>query len=142
LVCAPVTIAPGKTSAKLAIKTEPAAFGKSFDLEFVGTATLAGQAVQRRAISSEDRMQAFLWLHLAPAANFRLLVVDPNAKAPAGRPLPPPDPKTLAATKAAAPKFTENQIAGRMKQIDQLYQEGLLTDGFAAKRIAEITLAP
>lgn len=142
LVCPPVTIAPGKTSAKLAIKTEPAAFGKSFDLEFVGTATLAGQAVQHRAIPSEDRMQAFLWRHLVPTSNFRVLVVDPNAKASTGRPLPPPDPKTLAATKAAAPKFTENQIAGRMKQIDQLYQEGLLTDGFAAKRIAEITLAP
>ena len=87
-------------------------------------------------------MQAFLWRHLVPTANFRVLVVDPNAKAPAGRPLPPPDPKTLAATKAAAPKFTGNQITGRMKQIDQLYQEGLLTDGFAAKRLAEITLDP
>ena len=72
----------------------------------------------------------------------RVLVPDLTKTEAVLRPLPPPDPTTLAATKAAAPKFTESQIVGRMKQIDQLFQENLLTDNFAAKRIAECTLTP
>ncbi len=142
LVCAPVTLAPGKTTARIAIKAEPEAFGKSFHLEFVGSATIDGEAVRRAVVPTEDRMQAFLWRHLVPAENLRVLVPDPEAKPPAGRPLPPPDPETLAATKASETKFTESQIAGRMRQIDQLYQEELLTDAFAAKRIAECTVSP
>lgn len=142
VVFTPVTISPGKTSVRITLKCEPAAVGKSFDLEFIGTATIAGRPIQHRAVPSEDRMQAFLWRHLVPTANLRVLVPDPTKKEAVLRPLPPPDPITLAATKAAAPKFTESQIVGRMKQIDQLYQESLLTDNFAAKRIAECTLTP
>jgi hypothetical protein len=142
VIFSPVTIAPGKTSVRITLKCEPAAVGKSVDLEFIGTATIGGHPVHRTAVPSEDRMQAFLWRHLVPTANLRVLVPDLTKTEAVLRPLPPPDPTTLAATKAAAPKFTESQIVGRMKQIDQLFQENLLTDNFAAKRIAECTLTP
>lgn len=84
-------------------------------------------------------MQAFLWRHLVPASNLRALVIDSDAKRPAGRPLPPPCPETLAAlaAKKDAPKFTPGQVASRTRQVDQLFQEGLLTEDFVAKRLAE-----
>lgn len=142
LVCAPVTIPPGETVATLLLKAAPEAFGKSFPIEFVGSATIKCKTLRRTVVPTEDRMQAFLWRHLVPAGNLRLLIPDPEAKPSAGRPLPPPDPETLAETKVSEAKFTESQIAGRMRQIDQLSQEELLTDTFAAKRIAECSISP
>lgn len=35
------------------------------------------------------------------------------------------------------PKFTKQQIAGRLRQLKLLYEEGLLTDGFYSEKVAE-----
>jgi len=43
---------------------------------------------------------------------------------------------TAAAT-AAKPKFTKQQIAGRLRQLKLLYEEGLLTDAFYDEKVAE-----
>ena len=136
LVCPPVTIPAGQRTGKLSVKTEKGRPEGLLDLTVVGTADVDGQSIRRTAVPGEDRMQAFLWRHLVPADNLRAQVYDPDAKPPA-RPLPPPCPETLAAAQKEAPKFAPNQVAGRLRQIDQLYQEGLFTDDFAAKRIAE-----
>jgi len=139
LTAAASTIPPDKTTTKISVKAAPEAAGRSFDLRIEGSAEIGGQTVRHAAVPTEDRMQAFLWRHLVPAANLRALVVDPDTKPDAGRPLPPPDPGTLAALagKPDAPKFTESQIASRTRQVDQLFQEGLLTEKFVAQRLAE-----
>lgn len=44
-------------------------------------------------------------------------------------------PATVAA--AAKPKFTKQQITGRLRQLKLLYEDGLLTDDFYAAKVAE-----
>jgi hypothetical protein len=39
-------------------------------------ATNAGVALVREAVSTEDRMQAFLWRHLVPAQEFEAMVFN------------------------------------------------------------------
>ena len=49
---------------------------------------------------------------------------------------------TVAATNAAAkPKFSKQQIVGRLRQLKLLYEEGLLTDAFYHDRVAECEAA-
>jgi hypothetical protein len=137
LQAAPVTLPAGKHSVKWSIKADKSAPETPIDLAVRGSADLGGGlVVQRLATAAEDRMQAFLWRHLVAADHLRVLVFDPDAK-PAARPLPPPCPETLAAVQKEPPKFSASQVTGRLRQINQLYQERLLSDAFTAKRIAE-----
>jgi hypothetical protein len=52
-----------------------------------------------------------------------------EAATPAGAVTPPAAP--------AKPKFTKQQIAGRLRQLKLLYEEGLLTDEFYEEKVAE-----
>ena len=100
---------------------------------------------------TEDRMQAFLWRHLVPAEELKLLAFDPSFEPP--KRLPKPVQKSIAdavqATPAAAasdaekpkPKFTKQQVAGRLRQLKYLFEEGLLTDEFYAERVSECEAA-
>jgi hypothetical protein len=51
--------------------------------------------------------------------------------------------KTSAAITASAakPKFTKQQIVGRLRELKRLYEEGLLTDDFYIERVAECDAA-
>jgi hypothetical protein len=112
-------------------------------------------------------MQAFLWRHLVPASDLLALVFDPKYQAPPKRvpPARPPQlmgPPASAATPtpvattptpgtkdapaanppaAAKPKFTQQQIAGRLRQLKLLYEEGLLTDAFYDAKVTECEAA-
>ena len=44
---------------------------------------------------------------------------------------------TGSATAATPPKFTRQQIAGRLRQLRLLYEDGLLTDEFYEAKVAE-----
>jgi hypothetical protein len=48
-----------------------------------------------------------------------------------------PTPASPSAAVPAAPKFTKQQVAGRLKQLKILYEAGLLTDSFYLKKIKE-----
>jgi len=89
-----------------------------------------------------------LWRHLVPAADFKVLVYDPNYQPPPKRVPPPPpapaEPKpVLVAANASAekPKFSKQQVVGRLRQLKLLYEEGLLTDEFHAEKVAECEAA-
>ncbi len=110
-------------------------------------------------------MQAFLWRHLVPAKQFNAVVFQPPkppVRVPAlagsppkgGTPTKPlaatTNPKVAPATApagttpaatAAKPKFTKQQVAGRLRQIKALCEEGLLTREFGDKKIAECKAA-
>ena len=45
-----------------------------------------------------------------------------------------------AAASAAKPKFTKQQIAGRLRQLKLLYEDGLITDEFYVEKVAECEL--
>jgi hypothetical protein len=129
--------------ARLGLKTDVAATKQPVTLTVVGRATIDGQELVRTAVPVEDRMQAFLWRHLVPADELKLLVFDPSFEPPArrARRVSTPSPPTTASGDAPKPKFTRQQVAGRLRQLKLLFDEGLLTDEFNQKKVAECEAA-
>ena len=88
-------------------------------------------------------MQAFLWRHLVPAESLEVVVFDPSYVPPARRFRPPRPAKPAKPAEAAAgsstakPKFTRQQVAGRSRQLGLLFDEGLLSDDFYNRKVAE-----
>jgi hypothetical protein len=162
----PVTLAGTQLVARLTIKTDLPATHEPVPLSIVGTAKIGGKEITHDAVPAEDRMQAFLWRHLVPAQDMIAVVFDPGAV-----PVPkriararPPAAAAVAtnATVAAAgihatagtnaavagvapaarkPQFTKQQIAGRLRQLKLLFEDGLLTDEFYDVKVAECETA-
>jgi hypothetical protein len=143
-----VSILPaGKNITSVGFKTDLITKG-SLNLTVIGTAKIGEQEITRVGVPSEDRMQAFLWRHLVPAQNLKVLVYDPAYELPPAR-IPrdiPPDVLARAKVKAAdmqakGQRFSKNSAAGRVRQLRYLYDEGLLTDDFYGERAAECECA-
>jgi len=169
LSSSPVTLAANQTSARLTVKTTLTATTRPVDLVIEGRAKTPQAEVVHQAVAVEDRMQAFLWRHMVPAQDLKVVVYDPNyqpppkrvrkmpASAPAAAATKPATTPASAGTKpATAPaaagtkpttapsataKFTKQQVAGRLREIQFLFQEGLLTDDFANRKTAECEAA-
>jgi hypothetical protein len=165
ITAAPVTLAANQTSTRLTIRSGPQATKGPVRLVVTGTAKIGANEVVRHAVPSEDKMQAFLWRHLVPASELPVVVFDRNYQPEARRPLPARPAPTLAATVAAVaqaaavpstpasaptttsgtssdkPKFSKQQIAGRLRQLKLLYEEGLLSDDFYLVKVAECDVA-
>jgi hypothetical protein len=65
-----------QTLARVTIKTTLSETEEPVSLVIQGVATNAGVALVREAVSTEDRMQAFLWRHLVPAQEFEAMVFN------------------------------------------------------------------
>jgi hypothetical protein len=130
---------------RLTIRTALAGVREPVKLTVAGSARSGDGEVEHEAVPAEDRMQAFLWRHLVPASELLALVFDPSAQAPpkrSPRVRPAPAPQTnaaVAATNSVAgkPKFTKQQIAGRLRELKLLFEEELLTDDFYDQKVAE-----
>jgi hypothetical protein len=159
LTCAPVTMGSTQAVARLTLKADANPSRAPVDLHVVGKATLAGKTEVRGAVPAEDRMQAFLWRQLVPATDLPVLVYDAGALPPMKRPPPElpkvarveggtspgdsvPPPSGGAASTPGKPKFTQQQITARLRQLKLLYEEGFLTDGFYLEKLAECETAP
>ena len=139
---APLVIAPNQTVAKLTLKAGPDAGTAPVALGVVGRSTLGKQDIEHNAVPAEDRMQAFLWRHLVPATELLALVFDPKSEPHPKRAVPARPP--LAEVKPsveAGRKFTKQQIANRLRQINSLYQDGLLTDAFYNQQVSDCEAA-
>ena len=141
----PISITGTQEVARLFIKNDLVATEQPFRLSIIGTAKIQERDVVHEAVPAEDRMQAFLWRHLVPASEFTALVYNPSYQPPPKR-VPPVHPPsivevkpTVASTNSAAtkPKFSKQQVAGRLRELKLLYEEGLLTDEFNAQKVAE-----
>lgn len=136
----PVTIAANQTNARITLRGG-AATPRPAAVRIAGTARIGADDVTRDAVAAEDRMQAFLWRHLVPAEALLAVVYDPRATPVAKRPVPPRPAaaveKVAGGTPVPAPKFTKQQIVGRLRQLRLLYEEGLLTDAFYFEKVAE-----
>jgi hypothetical protein len=144
-----VTLSSTQTVARLTIKTDLVATKEPVDLSVIGTAKLSDQELAHEALPCEDRMQAFLWRHLVPAKDLKVLVFDPAYQPPPKRIVPAHPPSVIVATAPAStnaiagtnapnkPKFTKQQIAGRLRELKVLFEEGMLTDGFYNAKVAE-----
>jgi len=159
----PVTLSSTQTVARLTVKTSLAATQELVTLSIFGTAQMGDHEIAHQAVPAEDRMQAFLWRHLVPAKDLKALVFDPAYRPPpkrVARTRPPSVAVTntpvstntilgtnapagtnaaVASTNSAAakPKFTKQQVAGRLKQLKLLFEEGMLTDEFYSEKVAE-----
>jgi hypothetical protein len=109
---------------------------------------IGDREVTRVGVPTEDRMQAFLWRHLVPAQDLKVVVYDGAYEPPPAR-VPeeiPPDVLAEAKVKSAemqakGQKFTKGQAAGRVRQVRFLFDEGLLTDEFYNSKAAECVVA-
>ncbi|MHB8900256.1 MAG: PPC domain-containing protein, partial [Thermoguttaceae bacterium] len=145
----PVTLKSGAETAKFTIKTSLRSTPEPLGLVIEGTATVGQRQVTHEVVPAEDRMQAFLWRHLLPAEEFAVLVSDASFQPPATRvPKPvapgaePPKPAAAPAKAGVEPvKFTKKQVAGRLRELNRLFQEWLLTDTFYSAKVAECEAA-
>jgi hypothetical protein len=154
LSASPVTLVATQAVARLTVRCDLPETGKPVDLVVVGTATIGDREIQHLAVPAEDRMQAFLWRHLVPAEDLKLLAYNPTNQPPPRR-IAPTLPAPLRATNAnpavatssypgtnttpstPKPQFSPQQVATRLRQLKLLYEEGLLTDPFYLAKVAE-----
>jgi len=136
---APVVLTAKEPVARLAVRATVTEMKQPVKLFVQGRATIQGREIARQAVPSEDRMQAFLWRHLVPAEDLLAWVDRPAYQAQPKRLLPPAvaEAAKTARTTTEAPKFTQKQVAGRLRQLKGLYEEWLLTDEFYARKLAE-----
>jgi len=161
---APAALQGTQTVARINIRTTRRATEEPVTLTISGTARIGAEEITHQAVPAEDRMQAFLWRHLVPAKELPVLVFNPSYRPPPNR-IAPKVPPPLVVTNAPAtnavggtnavagtnsplgtnvvaaadskPKFTKQQVAARLRQINRLFQEGLLTDEFYIDKVAE-----
>jgi hypothetical protein len=131
-----VTLAAGKETARLTVKTTLEEMEEPVNLTVIGSATAADTEIVHEAVPAEDRMQAFLWRHLLPAEELPVLVYNPSYQPPTDRMRPPIRDEDR--PKDATRNLTKNSVDGYMRQIERLYQEWLFTDEFANRQIAGI----
>jgi len=145
----PVSLSSTAAVTRLAVRASLADTKEPVSLAIEGHAKIGGEDVAHEAVPAEDRMQAFLWRHLVPAEDLKALVFDPSYQPPAKR-VPRAPPPSAAATKppvaavdpaTGKPKFTKQQVAGRLRQLKILFEDGLLTDDFYEQKVAECEAA-
>ena len=166
-----VTLSATQTVTRLTLRSSFLSTKDPVNLTVIGSAKIGNKEIIREAVSTEDRMQAFLWRHLVPVDDLTALAVNPLFDPPPKRRLPVrPSSSTAGMTETqmtpakiptnavsniaailgtnvvtsssstnqpTAPKFTQQQIAGRLRQLRNLYEEGLLTDVFYLKKVEE-----
>ena len=130
------TLAANKEVVGLALKTSLTEMENPVNLTVVGSAKMGDREVVHEAVPAEDRMQAFLWRHLLPADNLPALVYNPSYKAPADRVRPPI--RDEVRPKGVKRTLTKSSVAGRLRQIEGLYQNWFFTDEFANRQNAAI----
>jgi hypothetical protein len=141
----PVILPADKETVRFGMRTQLRGTKQPVDLQIEGRAQIGSEEIVRVAVPAEDRMQAFLWRHLVPAKDLKALVFHPSDQ-------PPPEriaPELTDELKAKyAPKDAENraqfsrrQVRGRLRQLEALYQEYLLTDDFYLRKVAECEAA-
>jgi hypothetical protein len=137
-----------QTTARLTLKTDLVETAHPVTLVVEGRAKIGGADVVHEAVAAEDRMQAFLWRHLVPAEELKVVVSGPtyeppkrarrNPMPPAVAPaVPPKAPEVATNPSAVKPKFTKQQVAARLKQIQALFDTGYLTEEFSDRKAAE-----
>jgi hypothetical protein len=140
----PVVLASNKNATTFSFRADAVTTSGPVNLTIIGSAKIGDKEVIRQAVPAEDRMQAFLWRHLVPACELKVLVYDPTRELPPKYTAPELSPaqtvKARAVTAeavAAGRRITKGQVAGRVRQLRTLYEEGLFTAEFYCDRVVE-----
>ena len=144
----PATLTGTQEVVQLGLKADATAAKQPLALVVEGRAKIEDRDVAHVAVPAEDRMQAFLWRHMVPAEELKALAFDPAFDPPPKRVPPPISPELQAKAKADAAnlsaknqKFSKSQVSGRLRQLKTLFEDGLLTDDFYNRRVAECQAA-
>ncbi|MHB1033648.1 MAG: hypothetical protein ACYC35_15445 [Pirellulales bacterium] len=140
------TMPPTQAVTPFPVRTTLPNTNEPVNLAIEGSAKIGQQELVHQAIPAEDRMQAFLWRHLVPAQDLKVLIFDQGYQPPPKRVAPTPPPSTTETKPPVdpaqgAPKFTKQQAAGRLRQLKLLFEEGLLTDDFYLRKVAQCEVA-
>ncbi len=73
-----VSLSPTQTAARLSVKTGQMNARQRLHLAVEGRAKIGESELAHEAVPAEDKMQAFLWRHLVPAKELKVLVFDPS----------------------------------------------------------------
>lgn len=143
---APVVLRGNQEMVQLGIKTTLKDSGGAVALRVEGRAKVGDQEIVHEAVPAEDKMQAFFWRHLFPVSDLRVRVYDPNYQPQPARTPPQVPPEMIEAARKAAQeagraKFSKAQVAGRIRMLNTLYENGLLTDDFYLVKMAECAVA-
>ena len=84
----PATLTGTQAMTRLSFKTSRITTNEPLNLTFQGWAKLGDQIITNVAVPAEDRMQAFLWRHLVPVQDLKVLVYDPAYQPPSKRVVP------------------------------------------------------
>lgn len=145
----PLTISGTQTMARLTIKTSLLSTTNLQGLSIVGVGRDGDREIRHQAIPAEDRMQAFLWRHLVPAQEMPVMVFNPGELIRSGEFRAKPAghgtnanlamPASTGGTNETRTqlRFTRQQVITRLRQLDALHREGLLTEEFHRKKIEE-----
>ena len=140
-----VSLKNAKKNVRLVVRTTLAATEQPVSLTIEGRAAVGEEDVARVAVPAEDRMQAFLWRHLVPAEDLRAQVYNPSYRPPPKRVAPPLTEEDKAKAVPKDPKvkrkFTNRQVAGRLRQLKNLFEEWLITEAFYNTKVAECEAA-
>lgn len=147
LSATPVVFVGTQQVAKVTIKSDWRRLSRPFSVvpTVMGSAFLSGRRpTHKPAIPTEDRMQAFLWRHLVPAQDLRVHVYNPSYKPPRPRYVrinPITAQRIMAeiqrSRKDKEPTLTKGQALNLLRQLQRLFESGLLTDEFYYRKVAE-----
>jgi len=142
----PTSLMGGKDVLRFTFKADYSAPKSPVNLRIEGRAKVGETEIAHTAVPAEDRMQAFLWRHLVPAKEFSVLAFDPAAYQPLPKLTAPELPTSTtpanvstASTKPTTEKskFSKGSVAGRLRQLKRIYEDGLFTDKFYLAKVAE-----
>jgi hypothetical protein len=142
----PVTLSANQSTTKFFLKASLKETKEPLNLYFEGSAKTIQGELTHLATPAEDRMQAFLWRHLVPAEDLKAVVMNPAYESPSKRArratTPSPEPKPATQAKPATetgpkPKFTKQQVVGRLRELKLLFEENLITDEFYDEKVQE-----
>jgi hypothetical protein len=140
----PVMLASNKNVASFSFKADAVTTNGPVNLTIVGSAKIGDKEIVHEAVPAEDRMQAFLWRHLVPAQDLKVLVYDPAYRPPPKQVAPELSPEQLIRAKAVAAEsmargrpITKGQAVARAQPFKALYEEGLFTADFYCDRVVE-----
>jgi hypothetical protein len=137
-------LASNKNVTTVSFKADAATTNVPVNLTIIGIAKIGDKEVIHEAVPAEDRMQAFLWRHLVPAQELKALVYDPAYEPPPKRIAPDLSPAQMVKARAvtaeavaAGRRITKGQVAGRVRQLRMLFEDGLFTADFYCERVVE-----
>ena len=137
-----VSLPANQDTVRLTLKCDRVRSNQPLNLTVEGRAKIGDGEIAREAAPAEDRMQAFLWRHLVPCEELTAMVYNPIVELSPKRVHVPPADQDKSKAVPVAPvagkqTFTKQQVAGRLRQLRQLFDEWLITDRFYDKKVAE-----